>query len=430
MLHKYLKMQQLALACIFLLGLAYSERVHYYGDKVFRIIPKTAEESDWLHSWIESTLTKLDVWTNPKGVGRMTDIHVRATDVESVTEVLQQKAINFTVTIEDLEKVINQEQTFNQLFSYNTGVYSFDRFNRYFDIDAQLTQFASRSYNHAKVTKFQMGISSERRRINGIKISGISGPATKPAIWVDGAIHAREWIATATVMYLAKLLLQPIRDAEKVLAKYDIYIVPVVNVDGYEHTHVGERLWRKTRSNCSPNTRCCGVDPNRNWDNNFGGPGTSTNPCSDIYPGKKPFSEPCVKALSESLNKLKNSAGGLKSYWNVHAYSQLLLTPVGYTTNLPKDYDEIERVGNVFAKAVRATFGRSFEVGPPSRILYSVGGSSIDWTYDNLGVIYSYVPELRPSGNAANGFIVPPSEIRYSGEEFTAGFLAAALEMK
>ena len=54
----------------------------------------------------------------------------------------------------------------------------------------------------------------------------------------------------------------------------------------------------------------------------------------------------------------------------------------------------------------------------------------MDWTYENLGVVYSYGPELRPSRNARNGFIVSPTEIRFSGEEFTAGFIAAALAMK
>ena len=70
--------------------------------------------------------------------------------------------------------------------------------------------------------------------------------------------------------FLPLKFLQPISDVDKVLAKYDIYIVPVVNVDGYEFTHVGDRMWRKTRSNCRI-SRCCGVDPNRNWANNFGG---------------------------------------------------------------------------------------------------------------------------------------------------------------
>merc|ERR1711973_677882 len=42
----------------------------------------------------------------------------------------------------------------------------------------------------------------------------------------------------------------------------------------------------------------------------------------------------------------------LKSYWNVHAYSQLVLTPWSWTSTLPSDYTEIKRVGDIFARAV------------------------------------------------------------------------------
>lgn len=54
----------------------------------------------------------------------------------------------------------------------------------------------------------------------------------------------------------------------QVLAKYDFYILPIFNPDGYEYTHTENRMWRKTRS---PGKRCVGADPNRNWDTHFGG---------------------------------------------------------------------------------------------------------------------------------------------------------------
>ena len=46
---------------------------------------------------------------------------------------------------------------------------------------------------------------------------------------------------------------------------FDIYILPVWNVDGYVYTHEKNRLWRKTRKP-NLNSTCIGVDPNRNWD--------------------------------------------------------------------------------------------------------------------------------------------------------------------
>lgn len=41
----------------------------------------------------------------------------------------------------------------------------------------------------------------------------------------------------------------------------------------------------------------------RNWDTDFGRQGVSKNPCSDVYPGKVPFSENNTKAMSDFLSK-------------------------------------------------------------------------------------------------------------------------------
>lgn len=94
-------------------------------------------------------------------------------------------------------------------------------------------------------------------------------------------IHAREWIAPATVTYILNQLLTSTKLAVTTAAKnYDWYFFPVVNPDGYEYTFTKvsniniilalfqknsfqDRLWRKTRK---PYSRFCkGADPNRNW---------------------------------------------------------------------------------------------------------------------------------------------------------------------
>lgn len=37
----------------------------------------------------------------------------------------------------------------------------------------------------------------------------------------------------------------------EILEQADFYIMPVLNPDGYEHSHTHDRLWRKTRSRAS-----------------------------------------------------------------------------------------------------------------------------------------------------------------------------------
>lgn len=62
------------------------------------------------------------------------------------------------------------------------------------------------------------------------------------------------------------------------------------------------------------------------------GPGASRNPCSDSFHGPTAHSEVEVKNV---VNLIK-SHGNFKSFISVHAYSQLLMYPYGYTCgNIP-----------------------------------------------------------------------------------------------
>jgi murein tripeptide amidase MpaA len=54
----------------------------------------------------------------------------------------------------------------------------------------------------------------------------------KPVVWIDGGIHAREWISPAAVSYMAFQLLENSECHEDILNNYDIYVMPIVNPDG------------------------------------------------------------------------------------------------------------------------------------------------------------------------------------------------------
>ena len=54
-----------------------------------------------------------------------------------------------------------------------------------------------------------------------------------------------------------------------------------------------------------------GVDLNRNYDINWMGAGTSSNPCSDIYGGNSPFSELESQAHRNDVFNTDNIAGQL-----------------------------------------------------------------------------------------------------------------------
>lgn len=118
-------------------------------------------------------------------------------------------------------------------------------------------------------------------------------------------IHAREWISTATVLYIINELVENRDSLEKEFSDVDFHIVPLMNPDGYEYSHESERLWRKNRRR-SFGAFCMGTDLNRNWAYEWGGPGSSKFPCQEIYAGTGPLSEPETKSVADYL--LQNAA--------------------------------------------------------------------------------------------------------------------------
>ena len=59
------------------------------------------------------------------------------------------------------------------------------------------------------------------------------------------------------------------------------------------------------------------------------GSGSDTNPCSEVYRGPKPHSEPETRALTGLATRLNSS---LLYYVSLHAYGQSWLTPWGFKT--------------------------------------------------------------------------------------------------
>lgn len=87
---------------------------------------------------------------------------------------------------------------------------------------------------NSSVSLIDAGKSYENRQLKGVKISFGSG---KRAVFIEGGIHAREWISPATVTYLINELLNS-KDPSfrKIANNFDWYLFPVINPDGYEYT--------------------------------------------------------------------------------------------------------------------------------------------------------------------------------------------------
>jgi murein tripeptide amidase MpaA len=216
----------------------------------------------------------------------------------------------------------------------------------------------------ADTSLIDVGASYEGRRILGLRLN-VGGGSGKKQIIFEGTIHAREWISGATVTWmLNELLTSADEEVQQLAATYEWIIIPVLNVDGYAYTWSHDRFWRKTRRPTT-NLLCYGADANRNWNNNFNGGGSSMNPCSDLYAGDFPFSEPETRQFSEFIANLTNLAG----YFDFHAYGQLLMLPYGYTHELLENYDELYEIGVLALESLSEKFGTQYRIGSIANII-------------------------------------------------------------
>ncbi|KAG0052542.1 Carboxypeptidase A4 [Gryganskiella cystojenkinii] len=251
-----------------------------------------------------------------------------------------------------------------------------------------------------------------------------SKPKRNPkAIIIHAGHHAREWIGPAVVTYIAKELILGYRVNKKItrlVDQFEFVIIPVLNADGYVFTWEHNRMWRKNRQPTSI-PFCPGIDPNRNWGYMWNTGGSSSNPCNEGYHGPEPFSALEAKMMSDFIVKRKNVVG----YFDFHSYAQLWMSPFGGDcSKIPKDDEDIMEASLGAAKALHDVHGKKFTVGSVCSLVYQSSGGSIDWTYVEGNVKYSYSVELRDTGRY--GFLLPEAEILPSGEETMAGVMYLA----
>jgi len=325
-----------------------------------------------------------------------------------------------SVWIEDVDSLINAEteriaryQENKRLLGLNVTDGFFDEYQTLDSINAFLDSLIS-SYP-SLVTSINVGTSYEGRQIRGVKVTSTRNAGSKKGMALVAGVHCREWIGIATVNYMLNELVTKYGTDANVTSMMDTIewtIIPVANPDGYVFTFTnGNRLWRKNRQP-NPGSSCYGTDLNRNWPFKWNTGGSSNLPCSDTYHGPSAGSAPETKALSDYL--AKNSAK-LQGYLDYHAYSQLIMTPWGYSESLPADYSYLKTEGDKGAAALTAVYGTRYQVGSIANIIFVSSGSSVDYTYGQLGIKFSLAYELRDTGRY--GFVLPSEQIIPSGIE-------------
>lgn len=254
-----------------------------------------------------------------------------------------------------------------------------------------------------RVSVDTVGRSYEGRPILAVKIGPRGDASSRPNVLFVATHHAREWAATETALRLIRRLATA-TDAriDSLVNARDIWIVPVVNPDGYEYTFTTDRLWRKNRR--PQGGGAIGVDLNRNHSVSWGldNVGSSPTPASETYRGAAPASEPEVLAL-QTWHATHPPVISI-SY---HTYAGLLLFPPGSQYGvLSADLDAYRVLaGTNVASAVidrLPSSRRSFYAPATAWMLYPTNGEYTDWASTTFGTI-SINPEVT-SGYGPSGY--------------------------
>ncbi|XP_066998393.2 carboxypeptidase B [Anabrus simplex] len=356
----------------------------FEGYKVYRLGIKE-DQKDILGTF--SGRRGFDVWAKKRIPEPQWDVMVSPALQDELVPFLDKNNISHDVIFPDVGQLMKAEKESHQTVTARSGS---DLFKNYLDFDSIVKYLNSLAKKYKDlVTVDKIGQTTEGRDLKIIKISG-GGGGKNPIILVDAGIHAREWVAPAMALYIINQLVENSTNKE-LSEKVDWHIIPVLNPDGYQYSRSHDRMWRKTRSKV-PNSKCRGVDPNRNFDIKWGAIGVSKHPCSEIYLGPTAFSEPETVALRDYALHNKDR---VKFYLTIHSYAGAFIYPWGYTKESASDAAEMKKLAEAASAANVAAGGSRLEAGNCHEILDDIAsGGSDDWMKATLNLTYAYTLEM------------------------------------
>ncbi|HEY5944372.1 MAG TPA: M14 metallopeptidase family protein [Kofleriaceae bacterium] len=345
----------------------------------------------------------LDVWSEQRGARLPLDVVVSSDSLAK----LDAAHVRWQVIEADIDAAARAESARLHAAAARQPADWFADYRDYRAITERMIELATLAPD--RVTMHGIGSTLDGRTIWALRI----GPRNGKPMLINGTQHAREWIATMVTTCVADRLVREYDSNPNIRAFVDstaLWVVPVVNPDGYQYSWSSDRYWRKNRRGGF------GVDLNRNFSVGWGGRGSSNNRRAQDYRGEGAFSEPETVALRDLAMREH-----IALHVDFHSYSQLVLYPWNYAAQAAKDRDLFRAVGDRMASAMFAEHDKRYALMQGVE-LYPAAGTMSDWAYGEAGAL-SFTIELRPK-MGRGGFVLPPEEIRPTCDEGLAAVLA------
>ncbi len=335
---------------------------------------------------------------------------------------LADRSIPFTLIQEDIYEGYEAHRQLQAVRRSET----FTDYHDFDDVAAAMNRIATAYPDIAAMTS--IGTSIEGRPIHALRISDNAQTVEpdEPGMIVVGCHHAREWISVEVPLYLADVLTDQYLqrgDVTRLVRYSEIWIIPVLNPDGFVYSWTDDRWWRKNRRNNGDGTS--GVDPNRNYSIGFGDDeGSSRYTLFETYRGPYAFSEPETQAMRDLM---KGTFGRtFDASLSYHNFNQLVMYPNGYTADPVYNAAYYAELAGSMVELINASHSDDrydYLGGQSSHLLYFSSGDYSDWAHHEAGAV-SIIIELRPAGPPF--FELPPAEILPTCRENLPAFLYMA----
>src|SRR5580704_17192777 len=184
----------------------------------------------------------LDVWSEDRGPGLPLDVVVR----DDVFPRLRAAKVDWQVLVPDIDADARAEADRLRRTTAQRPADWFGEYHDYTDITARLRELAA--VDPRQVALQSIGASIDGRPLWALRI-GAAGTG-KTHMLINGTQHAREWLPTMATTCVADRLVRHYDDDKAIRDFVDtteLWVVPVVNPDGYQYTWAGDRYWRKNR---------------------------------------------------------------------------------------------------------------------------------------------------------------------------------------